>query len=206
MESDKENHPPNRPKPVVTQGDAKLHLKVNLCHMKRLSELMNENVSALNDIFSDSSLSDATKIRKARSTVNLLNRCFGQIIQDCIKKSSCLDFSRRYLSQMKAMENAQVERFQLLEQSSSNKKRKPNHPAERLKSLYKSLEGAFNEAVVDVTPPADKATIRSVRTIDKYLAASDVLKQADPSDDGKAYTMWECVNMLKDDGKFSGTK
>jgi hypothetical protein len=72
IESDEENHPPNRPKPVVTQGDAKLHLKINLCHMKRLSELMNENLSTLNDTFSDSSLSDATKIRKARSTVNLL--------------------------------------------------------------------------------------------------------------------------------------
>jgi hypothetical protein len=91
----------NRPKPVVTQGDAKLHLKINLCHMMRLSELMNENLSTLNDIFSDSSPSDATIIRKARSTVNLLNRCFGQIdiyIQDRMKKLSCLDFSRRYLS------------------------------------------------------------------------------------------------------------
>ena len=103
MESDKENHPPNRPKPVVTQGDAKFSLKFNLCHMKRLSELMNENLSTLNDIFSDSSLSDATKIQKARSTMNLLNRCFGQIdvsIQDCLKQSSCLDFSRRHLSQI----------------------------------------------------------------------------------------------------------
>jgi hypothetical protein len=67
---------------VVTQGDAKLHLKINLCHMKRLSELMNENLSTLNDIFSDSSLSDAAKIRKTRSTANLLNRCFGQIDVD----------------------------------------------------------------------------------------------------------------------------
>jgi hypothetical protein len=111
MESNKENHSPNQPKPVVTQGDTKLNLKINFCHMKRLSELMNKNVSTLNDIFNDSSLSDATKIRKARSTGNLLNRCFGQIdvsIQDCMKKSSCLEFSRRYLSQMKAKENAQV--------------------------------------------------------------------------------------------------
>jgi hypothetical protein len=169
MESDKENHPPNRPKPVVTQGDAKLHLKINLCRMKRLSELMDENLSTLNDTFRDSSLSDAKKIRNATPTVNLLNRCFGQIdvhIQDCTENSSCFDFSRRYLSEMKATENAQVKRFQLLEQSSSNKKRKPNHPAERLKSLSKSLEGAYNKAVVAVTPPADKATIRSVRTID----------------------------------------
>jgi hypothetical protein len=80
-----------------------------------------------------------------------------------------------------------------------------SHPAERLKSLSKSLEGAFNKAVVAVTPPADKVTIRSVRTIEKYLAASDVLKQADPPDDGQAYTMWECIHMLKDDGKLSGT-
>jgi hypothetical protein len=29
-ESDKENHPPNRPKPVVTQGDAKLSLQIKL--------------------------------------------------------------------------------------------------------------------------------------------------------------------------------
>jgi hypothetical protein len=40
--------------------------------------------------------------------VNLLNRCcFGQIdvhIQDCMKNSSSLDFSRRYLSEMKATE------------------------------------------------------------------------------------------------------
>jgi hypothetical protein len=50
--------------------------------MKRLSELMNENLSTLNDIFSDSSLSDAAKIRKTRSTANLLNRCFGQIDVD----------------------------------------------------------------------------------------------------------------------------
>jgi hypothetical protein len=54
MESDKENHPPNRPKPGVTQGDAKLSLKINLCHMKRLSELMIENLFTLNEIFSDS--------------------------------------------------------------------------------------------------------------------------------------------------------
>jgi hypothetical protein len=111
MESDKENHPPNRPKPVVAQEDARLSLKINLCHMKRLSELMNENLSTLNDIFNDSSLLDATKIRNARSTVNLLNRCFGQVdvqIQDCMKNSSCLDFSRRYLSEMKATENAKV--------------------------------------------------------------------------------------------------
>jgi hypothetical protein len=82
MESDREKHSPNRPKPVVTQGDAKLHLKINLCHMKRLYELMNENLSTLNDIFNDSSLilSDATKIRNARSTVKLLNRCFGQLV------------------------------------------------------------------------------------------------------------------------------
>jgi hypothetical protein len=52
--------------------------KINLCHMTRLSELMNENLSTLNDIFIDSSLSDATKIRKARSTVNLLNRCWDR--------------------------------------------------------------------------------------------------------------------------------
>jgi hypothetical protein len=45
-----------------------------------------------------------------------------------------------------------------------------------------------------------------VRTVEKYLAASDVLKQADPPDDGKVYTMWECINMLRDDGKLSGTK
>jgi hypothetical protein len=207
MESNTENHAPNQPKPVVTQGDA--HLNINLCHMKRLSELMNETVLTLNDIFNDSSQSDATKIRKARSTGNLLNQCFGQIdvsIQDCMKKSSCLEFSRRYLSQMKAKENAQVKRKQLSEQSSSNKKSKHNHPAERLKSLSKSLECAFNEAIVAVTPPADKATIGSVRTIDKYLAASDVLKQADPPDDGQAYTMRECINMLKDNGQLSGTK
>jgi hypothetical protein len=49
-----------------------------LSHFKRLSELMNENLSTLNDIFSDSSLSDATKIRKSRSTVNLLNRCWDR--------------------------------------------------------------------------------------------------------------------------------
>jgi hypothetical protein len=64
--------------------------------------------------------------------------------------------------------------------------------------LSKSLEWAFKKAIVAVTPPADKTTIRSVRTIDKCLAASDVLKQADPPDDGQAYTMWECINMLKE--------
>jgi hypothetical protein len=90
MESDKENHPPNQPKPVVTQGDAKLNLKINLCYMKRISELMNKNVSTLNDIFSDPSLADAAKIRKARSTVNLVNRCFGQIdaFQDSVSRSA----------------------------------------------------------------------------------------------------------------------
>jgi hypothetical protein len=56
MESDKEYHPLSRPKPVATLGDAKLSLKINHCHMERLSELMHENVSTLNDIFSDSSL------------------------------------------------------------------------------------------------------------------------------------------------------
>jgi hypothetical protein len=40
------------------------------------------------------------------------------------------------------------------------------------------LEGAFNKAAVVVTPPAGRPTIRCVRTIEKYLAALGVLKQA----------------------------
>jgi hypothetical protein len=47
-----------------------------------------------------------------------------------------------------------------MEQSSSNKKGKPNHPVERLKSLSKSLEGGFNKSKVVAKPAADKATNR----------------------------------------------
>jgi hypothetical protein len=53
---------------------------------------------------------------------------------------------------------------------------------------------------------SDATKIRKARSTVNLLNRSDVLKHADPPDDGKAYTMWECINMLKDDGKLSGTK
>lgn len=139
-----DNTKENQPKPVVTKGNATLGMKMNLCYVKRLTTLMTANIVEMQKLLGDSNNEkpNITKLREARKTSKLLHKCSTQstnFVTDCMRKSTCLNYSKWYISEMESKENENAKRKRILVGQSSNSKRQKIDSYQRLQDFSLSL-------------------------------------------------------------------
>ena len=139
-----DNDKENQPKPVVTKGDTTLDMKMNLYYMKRLTTLMTANIVEMQKLLGDSNNEkpNITKLREARKTSKLLHKCLTQstnFVTNCMRKSACLDYSKRYISEMESKENERAKRKRILVGESTSSKMQKIDFYQRLQDFQSSF-------------------------------------------------------------------